>query len=307
MEGVVDPLVRKVLTSIPGIDLCTTEFVRVTDKIVPPRTFYKYSPELSQQSKTDSGVPVMVQLLGGKPDWMAENARVVMNLGAYGIDLNFGCPAKKVNSHDGGAALLRNPHRLFDTISKVKDAVENKIPVSAKVRLGCDDKSQYLEIAKACDEAKASWMTVHARTKLEGYKPPAHWHMIKEMKDSVKIKVIANGDIFTLSDALDCIKVTGCSDIMIGRGLIRNPYLANQIQFQRKTSSKNENTSDILKVVSDYITTSNSVYGSLKSVSRSKQWIRMISENNHSFQPIFNEIKVMKEIDSILSSINNLK
>jgi len=305
MEGVVDPLVRKVLTALPGIDLCTTEFVRVTDKIVPPRTFYKYSPELTQASLTDSGVPVMVQLLGGKPEWMAENARAAMKLGAYGIDLNFGCPAKKVNSHDGGAVLLRNPYRLYETIKAVRDAVEGKIPVSAKVRLGCEDKSQYLEIARACDEAKASWMTVHARTKLEGYKPPAHWHMIKDMKDKIAIKVIANGDIFTVDDALECIKVTECNEIMIGRGLIRNPYLAYQIKCNQYINKDKKHLTNILHVISTYVEHANIIYGSTRSISRSKQWLRMVAETNKDAASLFEQVKVQRNINDILSLIKS--
>ncbi len=300
MEGVVDPLVRKVLTSLPGIDFCTTEFIRVTDRIHPPRTFYKYAPELAQESKTDSGVPVLVQLLGGKPEWMAENAKVAKRLGACGIDLNFGCPAKKVNSHDGGAVLLKSPDRLYKTITAVREAVEDKIPVSAKVRLGCDDKSKYLEISRACSEARASWMTVHARTKLEGYKPPAHWHLIKEMKDVSDIKVIANGDIFNEEDARNCMLESQCSDIMIGRGLMIDPFLASKIK--RLTTNKEIN---YISLILKYLNQSKFIYGEERSVRRAKQWLRMISEKKQGQNTLFEQIKTFKKLPPVLEVLNS--
>ena len=124
MEGVVDWVMRDVLTRIGGIDLCVTEFIRVTDQLLPTHAIQKDCPELLNAScRTNSGTPVLVQLLGGKPEWMAQNAALAIELGAPGIDINFGCPAKTVNRHDGGAALLKDPRRIFDVVSAVRSAV----------------------------------------------------------------------------------------------------------------------------------------------------------------------------------------
>jgi tRNA-dihydrouridine synthase C len=230
MEGVVDAVMRKELTALGGIDLCVSEFIRVTDRLLPRSEFIKYCPELLQDCKTASGVPVAIQLLGGQAGPVAENAAFACTLGAPGIDLNFGCPAPTVNRHDGGASLLKNPHRVFDVTRAVREAVPLDKPVTAKVRLGFSDKSQFLEIAHAAEEAGAHWLVVHARTRDEGYKPPAHWEFIARIREALKIKVIANGDIWTVADSVCCREVTGCDSLMLGRGLIANPSLALQTQ-----------------------------------------------------------------------------
>ncbi|MCB0363705.1 MAG: tRNA-dihydrouridine synthase, partial [Bdellovibrionales bacterium] len=118
MEGVIDSVMRDLLTSIGGIDQCTTEFIRVTDRELPDHVFYRYCPELKSGGKTPGGIPVFLQLLGSRPEEMAINAQKAVALGAIGIDLNFGCPAKTVNRHDGGASLLKDPQRLFDVTSR---------------------------------------------------------------------------------------------------------------------------------------------------------------------------------------------
>jgi len=230
MEGVVDPLVREMWTRIGGIDHCVTEFVRVTDKIVPDRVFTKYCPELLHGGRTSSGTPVFIQLLGGQVEPMAENAFRVFLLGATGLDLNFGCPAKTVNRHDGGATLLKNPERLFHIISTIRKRVPTRFPVTAKVRLGFEDKSKVLEISQAVSEGGADRLTVHARTKVEGYKPPAHWEFIARMKEVSSIPVIANGDIWTVEDYIECVKISGCADVALGRCLMAKPDLGLAIK-----------------------------------------------------------------------------
>ena len=112
MEGVIDHVMRELLTSLGGIDRCVTEFVRVTDRLLPPRVFRRLCPELDTGGTTASGVPVYLQLLGGQAAVLADNAARAAELGAPGIDLNFGCPAKTVNRSDGGAILLREPQRV---------------------------------------------------------------------------------------------------------------------------------------------------------------------------------------------------
>ena len=252
MEGVLDPLMRKIITQKAQIDFCSTEFVRVTDKLLPQHVFYRYAPELSNKSRTESGAPVLVQLLGGKPDWMAKNAERAFELGAHGIDINFGCPAKTVNRHDGGAALLKEPQRLFDVVSTIKKQVGVDKHVSAKVRLGFSDKSLVLDIAKACSEAQASWITIHARTKEESYRPPAHWNFIRKMKEVSSIPVFANGDLWDLEAYKRCQVESSCDDVMIGRGLMRNPFLAQEIK-ENQELDQNYKNQEILKMMIEYL------------------------------------------------------
>jgi tRNA-dihydrouridine synthase C len=181
MEGVLDWTLRELLSEIGGVDRMVTEFVRVTDKLLPDHVFHKYSPELAQGGRTRTGCPVYIQLLGGQPEPLAENAARAAELGAPGIDLNFGCPAKTVNRHDGGATLLKEPERLFRVLTAVRASVPARIPVTAKVRLGFDHKDFHREIAEAAERGGAAHIVVHARTKSEMYTPPAHWHYIKSI------------------------------------------------------------------------------------------------------------------------------
>jgi tRNA-dihydrouridine synthase C len=230
MEGLVDPIIRDIYTQIGGVDWCVSEFVRVTDRLLPKKVFIKYIPEIHADWKTPSGTTVYPQLLGGRPEWLAENARLLADMGAPGIDLNFGCPAPTVNRHDGGAALLQKPERLYGVVSAVRTAVGARVPVSAKMRLGFNHKNDFLTLAKACEDGGASWLTVHARTKTDGYKPPAYWEYIARIREVLQIPVIANGEIWTPEDFQRCRQVTGCQDFMLGRGAIARPFLFQEIR-----------------------------------------------------------------------------
>jgi len=225
MEGVIDSILRELLTKDGGIDQCTTEFIRVTDRELPDHVFFRYCPELRHGGRTKSGVPVYVQLLGSLPEFLATNAARAVELGAPGIDLNFGCPAKTVNRHDGGATLLKDPSRIFKVVSAVRTAVPTPIPVTAKVRLGFADQSLSVEIAQAAADGGASVLTVHARTRNEGYEPPAHWDAIARMRAGITIPVVANGDIWSRADYLECLRQSGCSDIAVGRPVLSCPNL----------------------------------------------------------------------------------
>lgn len=178
MEGLTDPLMRQVLTSIGQYDWTVSEFIRVTQHVLPAHVFYKYVPELLHENdlkgRTIHGTPVHIQLLGSKPELMAGNAVRAVELGALAIDINFGCPAKTVNNHRGGSVLLAEPETLYQIIHAVRQAVPSDTPVSAKIRLGYENTNLTQEIGDAVQSANASWLTVHARTKTQGYKPPAY-------------------------------------------------------------------------------------------------------------------------------------
>ena len=230
MEGVMDHHMRQLLTSLGGIDLCVTEFVRVIELRLPAKVFRRVSPELYNGSKTASGTPVRVQLLGQDPQCLAENASKALHVGSDGIDLNFGCPAKAVNKSKGGAVLLKSPETLYNIVKAVREIMPTNQLLSAKIRLGYDDKSLAIENAQAITEAGADELAVHARTKEEGYKPPAHWHWIAKIREAISIPVTANGDIFTFDDATRCMEISGCDRLMIGRGALALPNLAQVIK-----------------------------------------------------------------------------
>jgi tRNA-dihydrouridine synthase C len=226
MEGLLDFTLRDILTRVGGVDRCVAEFIRVTGTLLPERVFTRIVPELKHGGCTPAGVPVRAQLMGSDPACLAENAARLAGLGSAGIDLNFGCPAKVVNRHGGGAALLQDPELLATIVAAVRRAVPASMPVSAKMRLGFNDDSRTLECALAIVGAGASELVVHARTKADGYRPPAYWERIAPIRAAVRIPVIANGEIWNVSDALLARERSGCDTLMLGRGMVSDPGLA---------------------------------------------------------------------------------
>lgn len=238
MEGLLDFVLRDVLTRAGGVDRCVSEFIRITDQLLPPRVFLRIVPELLQGGRTPAGVPVRAQLLGSDPVCLAENAARLAGLGPAGIDLNFGCPAKVVNRHGGGAALLDTPEVLYRIVAAVRRAVPADMPVSAKMRLGFHDSDRMLECAHAIAQGGAGELVVHARTKADGYRPPAYWERIAEIRAAVAIPLVANGEIWTVADALRCREVSGCHALMLGRGMVADPGLARAIRAADGTAGE---------------------------------------------------------------------
>ncbi len=226
MEGLLDCVLRDILTRVGGIDSCVSEFIRVTDTLLPKRAFIRVMPELLNGGRTFSGTPVLGQLLGSDPVCLAENAAQLAALGPAGIDLNFGCPAKVVNRHGGGAMLLNDPELIGRIVAAVRRAVPQHIPVSAKMRLGFNDDRRAEDCAQAIADAGADRLVIHARTKADGYRPPAYWARIADVRARVSIPIVANGEIWTAADAQRCREISGCTDIMIGRGMVADPALA---------------------------------------------------------------------------------
>ena len=237
MEGLLDFVLRDVLTRIGGVDRCVSEFIRVTDTLLPDQVFLRVLPELLNGGRTFAGVPVWAQLLGSEPVCLAENAARLAALGPAGIDLNFGCPAKTVNRHRGGAALLDEPELIMTIVSAVRRAVPAHLPVSAKMRLGVSDDSRALECALAIESGGANELVVHARTKADAYRPPAYWERIADISAALQIPVVANGEIWSVQDALRCRAVSGCTRLMLGRGMVTDPGLALALQAATAASA----------------------------------------------------------------------
>jgi tRNA-dihydrouridine synthase C len=230
MEGLLDFVLRDILTRVGGIDRCVSEFIRVTGTLLPDRVFTRIVPELDHGGRTPAGVPVRAQLLGSDPVCLAENAAKLAALGPAGIDLNFGCPAKGVNRHRGGAVLLDEPELIAEIVAAVRRAVPRHLPVSAKMRLGYNDRLRTLECALAIAGGGADELAVHARTKADGYRPPAYWERIQDIRAVVTIPVIANGEIWNVEDASRCRAMSGCNALMLGRGIVADPGLALAIK-----------------------------------------------------------------------------
>ncbi len=302
MEGVVDGLMRNLLCSMNSFDLCITEFIRVIDALLPERVFHRMMPELAHGGYTSNKTPIRVQLLGQHPQWLAENAVRAIELGSHGIDLNFGCPAKAVNKSRGGAVLLKSPEDMFNIVSNVKNAVGKENVTSVKIRLGFDDANLLDEIVDAVVSANADLLTVHARTKVDGYRPPAYWHYIGEIKEKYNIALVANGEIWSKQDAIKCKAVSKTSNLMLGRGSLALPNLSKVIKYDEAPMSWVELSQLLLRYSEIELAGDKSYYFS----SRLKQWLRYLKLQYPEAQTLFSAIKTMKCKDSILREIDNL-
>lgn len=296
MEGLTDPIMRDVLTSVGSFDWCVTEFIRVTDSVLPDHVYHSYCPELLTEGKTASGTPVHVQFLGNNPDMLAANAIRAVELGAPAIDMNFGCPAKTVNRHRGGSVLLDEPEVVHELVKAVRDAVPAHIPVSAKMRLGYLDRNFTLENAHAIEDAGAAWVTVHARTKADGYTPPAFWDLLQPIRESLKINVIANGEIWTNADAKQCQLESGCEDLMIGRAAVTTPDITQCIR---------KNTDDALITWDELIQLqirflSGPYKKEINMVGRYKQWLGMMSKHYPEAKLLWDDVKKVKPLADIV-------
>ncbi|MCG6386621.1 tRNA dihydrouridine(16) synthase DusC [Vibrio fluvialis] len=298
MEGVLDHLMREMLTQINDYDFCVTEFVRVINLPLPDHVFYRLCPELKQGSRTKAGVPVKVQLLGQEPHWMAENAVRAAELGACGVDLNFGCPAKMVNQSKGGAALLRHPELIYQVIKACRDAVPSDIPVTAKIRLGWENPDDCFEIVDAVQQAGADELTVHARTKAGGYKASEiKWDYIDQIRQKTTVPLIANGEIWNYADGQACIETTGVDSLMVCRGALNVPNLGNMVKHNHSAMPWHE-VVDLLLEYSAY-----EVRGDKGKYypNRVKQWFSYLRQSYPQAADLFREIRTMTEVDPIVS------
>lgn len=225
MEGVTDAPMRALMAETGAFAFCVAEFLRVSQVVPPARIILRHVPELDYGARTACGLPVQVQLLGGDPERLAQAAQVAVAAHATAIDLNFGCPARTVNRHDGGATLLQYPQRIRTIVHTVRQALPAHIPVSAKMRLGWDNPHAIVANAEMAALGGAAWITIHGRTRAQGYKPPAFWHPIGEIRQQLAIPVVANGDIWTVDDLRRCQDATGCEHFMLGRGAVADPTL----------------------------------------------------------------------------------
>jgi tRNA-dihydrouridine synthase C len=306
MEGLADPIMRDVLTRMGGIDECVTEFVRVTSTLLPTKTFYRLSPELKRGGRTRSGAMVSVQLLGSDPVCLAENAAKAASLGAPAIDLNFGCPAPTVNRHRGGAVLLDEPELIYEIVKAVRVAVPAAIPVTAKMRLGYADASRAFDCAHAIESAGAAQLTVHARTKVEGYKPPAHWDWIARIRETVKLPLVANGEVWTVADWHDIRSVSGCDMVMIGRGLVASPWLASTIKAdQAQQPSGLPDWQQVLPWLEDFFAQCRAEAGHY-AVARIKQWLGQLKRTYPEAAELFALVRVEREPDVVANKLAGL-
>ena len=306
MQGLADAPMRDLLTRIGGFDECVSEFVRITHTVHSRAAWLKHAPEMAHGNRTPSGVPCTVQLLGSDAENMAANALEAVRFGAEKIDLNFGCPAPTVNKHQGGAVLLKEPEHVHHIVKTLRRALPAHIPLTGKMRLGFDDKSLALENAQAIAEGGACALTVHARTKVEGYEPPAHWGWVKKIALAVDIPVIANGDVFTLQDYLDIKRESGCTSIMIGRGAVIRPGLARQIKaYENGEAAAEMPFAETLNWIRLFVGLClDAAGGSEKyAVARLKQWLGMMKQAEPQAERLFAVLRTLKDAAAVQAAL----
>ena len=307
MEGVTDYPMRRFMSERGGFTHCVSEFLRVSQEVPPRKTYREFLPELANGSKTLSGTPVQLQLLGGDPARLAEAALRACEMGSPGVNLNFGCPAPTVNRHDGGATLLKHPSRIRSIVETVRQAVPAHLPVSAKMRLGWDGIDAIFENASMAAQGGASWITVHARTRMAAYQPPVFWSQIGKVRRELGgLPVVANGDIWTLEDFHRCRDDSGCEHFMMGRGGLADPDLvhavARELGLQHDPSKRSTPLTReawrpllerFIEISMEYFPVSSAV------LSRCKQWIRMA--HRHRALTWFDEVKRIQTLGELQS------
>lgn len=297
MEGVIDAPMRRLLTGLGGYTRCVTEFVRVTNVLLPERVFLRLCPELEAGGRTENGVPVYTQLLGSNAAILAINAKRAVAMGAPGVDLNFGCPAKTVNNSLGGSILLRDPAQVADIVKQVRDAVPADVPVTAKIRLGYDNSDQLAEIVGGIREAGATELAIHARTKFDGYKPPAWWREVAAVVASDDDVTYINGEIWTVEDSLAARQASGCRHVMLGRGALSAPDLAQRIHAGSTAEPMAWETISH-HVEAQFLRSDSQSQRHIGN--RTKQWLAYLKRTYPEANELFGRIRQQREVEPIV-------
>lgn len=229
LSGVTDLVFRRLVRRYAPDSMTYTEMVNASEI-----HHLKSLPRLMEIDPDEQ--PISIQLFDCRPDFMAEAAEKAVQEGAKTIDINMGCPVNKITKKGGGSKLLRQPEIAEAIVKTVKNAVD--VPVTVKTRIGWnDDEINILDFAQRMEDAGASMITVHGRTREQGYTGSARWEFIAQVKEKLTIPVIANGDIFSVEDAIRCLEITQADGVMCSRGTLGYPFLVGQIDYYLKTAN----------------------------------------------------------------------
>ena len=221
LAGVTDKIFRKFIRRWAPNSLLFTEMINATSLKLG------YGAEKINQISSEEG-PVGIQLFDNRPSSVSEAAKESESSGACIIDINMGCPVKKIAKKGGGSALLKDPVLAVELVKRISRAVN--IPVSVKTRIGWSSKDENIkEFLLRLQDAGANMLTIHGRTRAQGFSGKSDWKMIRHLKEELEIPVIANGDIFSIKDAIECLKTTKADGIMVGRGILGSPWILGEI------------------------------------------------------------------------------
>lgn len=272
MEGVGDRAFRKAMASVGGFNQATTDFIRVG-----ANAHVKSLAKIYEADET-APIPLAAQLMGQDPELMAEMAVELEMKGAPRLDINCGCPSNTVTGKGAGSSLLKDPESLNKIAKAMVNAVS--IPVSLKMRSGYEDTSLFKENLLAAEESGVKFITLHPRTKAEGYGPPANWDLIAEAKSILKIPLVGNGDILNVDDALKMLKNTGCDALMIGRGSIINPFIFHEIQAHFSNTMHHAPKEAMLTYLSKFVSGLPEAMPERNKVNKMKQLMGFVFKGN---------------------------
>ncbi len=227
LSGVTDLVFRRLVRQYAPKSMMYTEMVSAKEI-----HHLKEIPRIMEIDPDEQ--PISIQLFDCRPDFMAEAARKAVAQGAKTIDINMGCPVNKITKKGGGSSLLRQPEVAEAIVKTVAEAVD--VPVTVKTRIGWNEEEiNILDFARRLEDAGAQMLTLHARTRAQGYNGTAQWEWIAKVKQALSIPVIANGDIFSVEAAVKCLEVTEADGVMCSRGTLGYPFLVGEIDYFLKT------------------------------------------------------------------------
>lgn len=230
LSGVTDLVFRRLVRRHAPDSMMYTEMVNATGL-----HYVKQLPKIMEVDPNER--PISIQLFDCRPDFLAEAAQMAVTEGADTVDINMGCPVNKITKNGGGSSLLRDPETAEAIVRAVVKAVE--VPVTVKTRIGWSDKEiNILEFARRMEDAGAQMITIHGRTRAQGYNGNARWEWIGKVKQVLSIPVIGNGDIFSVDAALRCLEETGADGVMCSRGTLGYPFLVGEIDYFLKTGQE---------------------------------------------------------------------
>lgn len=302
MAGITDYPMRKLVASKGTANLYSEMVAINAINRKNPKTY-----RIADVSKEP--YPVIVQLVGNEPELFSEAAKLVADLGAYSLDINMGCPVKKIVNNNSGSALMKN----LSLASQIIEATVKATPlrVSVKFRKGWDNNSiNAVEFAKMCEKSGASYITVHGRTRAQGYSGKADWDIIKQVKEAVNIPVIGNGDVTTPQQAKDMLLQTNADGVMVGRGALGNPWLPGQIHnyLNNKIAPTPIPASELKDALLQQLTDMVEFYGQEMAVAISRKYVCWYSKNlrdakkfRETYTKIYDYNKAVETIENFFS------